>query len=97
MGKRPYLDLENIVQLFIMKLLYAMGISEPIRVKCYETFIESILKYHLPTVFGHLLAESKTKLNKTIKSAAKLSHIKLENITAVYNSVFGTRCLTLTQ
>ena len=33
-----------------MKLLYAMGISEPIRVKCYETFIESILKYHLPTV-----------------------------------------------
>ena len=90
-----YVDEKMRKRLFIMKLLYAMGISEPIRVKCYETFIESILKYHLPTVFGHLLAESKTKLNKTIKSAAKLSHIKLENITAVYNSVFGTRCLRL--
>ena len=71
-----YVDEKMRKRLFIMKLLYAMGISEPIRVKCYETFIESILKYHLPTVFGHLLAESKTKLNKTIKSAAKLSHIK---------------------
>ena len=78
-----------------MKHLYAMDVSEPICIKCYESFIESVLRFHLPTIFGHLLAESKSKIDRCIKCAAKLSKVKLDSISDVYNTAFATRCLRL--
>ena len=82
-------------RLFIMKHLYAKNASDPIRIKCYETFIESVLRFHLPTIFGHLLAESKSKIDRCIKCAAKLSKVKLNSISDVYDTAFATRCLRL--
>ena len=46
-------------RLNIMKKLYAMHVSGPLRVQCYTTFIERIFLYHLSTVFGHLSAMSR--------------------------------------
>ena len=45
-------------RLYIMKKLYAMHVSGPLRVQCYTTFIKCIFLYHLNTVFGHLSAMS---------------------------------------
>ena len=46
-------------RLYIMKKLYAMHISVPLRIQCYTTFIECVFLFHLSTVYGHLSATSK--------------------------------------
>ena len=70
-------------------LLYTMSISEPIRVKCDETLIEIILKYHLHTHFCQLPANQ----NRQLRCQA-VSH-QQDNITAFYDSVFGKSCRIL--
>ena len=52
--------------------------------------------FEMPTTYSfHPVAKSNTKLNQTIKSVAKLSHINREKITDAYTSVLGTRSLRL--
>ena len=67
-----------------------MSISEPIRVKCDETLIEIILTYRLHTDFCQLLANQ----NRQLRCCQAVSH-QQDNITAFYDSVFGTSCLIL--
>ena len=82
-------------RLYIMKKLYAMHISVPLRIQCYTTFIECLFLYHLSTVYGHLSASSKKAIDKVINLAGYLGDCKFDCIDTVYNRVMKTRCLRL--
>lgn len=50
---------------------YALGISEPVHIKCYDTVIESLLRYRLLNVYGHLSKDRLDKLSKVCIKPAK--------------------------
>ena len=82
-------------RLYIMKKLYAMYISVPLRIQCYTTFIECVFLFHLSTVYGHLSATSKKAIDKVINLAGYLGDCKFDSINTIYNRVMKTRCLRL--
>ena len=64
----------------------------------YNTFIESVLFYHLSIIFGHLIQNVTKLYNHTIKTARLLSNDQIERqtINEVYDKYFKTKCLRLT-
>ena len=53
----------------IMKSLSSLKMTEPIRVKCYVTFIECCFLHHLSTIHGHLTKASKKNIDSIIRLA----------------------------
>jgi hypothetical protein len=89
---------ENIVskarkRLFIMKQLAFLSIDFNIRKLCYHTFIESILTYHLCTIFGHLSMNNINSLNRIIRLASYFSKCDFLSIEQVYQQRLTQRCL----
>jgi hypothetical protein len=82
-------------RLYIMKKLYAMHVSKPVRIQCYRTFIECILLYHLPTLYGHLSNISRMAINRVIDLAAYLGDCEFQPIDSIYQQAMKTRCLRI--
>ena len=82
-------------RLYIMKKLYAMHVSGPLRVQCYTTFIKCIFLYHHSTIFGHLSAMSSKSINLVIDRAGFLGGCDFDTIETVYDRMMKTRFLRL--
>jgi len=80
-------------RLYMTKRLHSLNIAEPIRRLCYKTFIESILLFHLSTIYGHLNSSSIASINKLIKLAGRLGNSEFEDIATLYKKTFRARSL----
>ena len=56
-------------RIFTLKHLSFLKVIEPIRVKCYVTFIECCFLHHLSTIHGHLTKASKKNIDSIIRLA----------------------------
>ena len=84
-------------RLYIMKRLnYIQASSRTINL-AYTAFIESVLSYHLPTLYGHLSEEDKKRLQQLTKTAKYLSGDILEckSVQCLYEHHFKTRALRM--
>ena len=61
----------------------------------YESFIESVLAFHLSIIHGHMSVENRNELNHVIKSAYRLSNKKLKckSLDELYQERFKSKCL----
>jgi hypothetical protein len=84
-------------RLFIVKQLAYMKVLPTTIKLAFSTFIESILRYHIVIIHGHLTAEMKKQYNHVLKTAAKLSQSQLEYepIDSIYNTHFRRKCLRI--
>ena len=82
-------------RLFIMKQLLALRTSKTIRKICYKTFIESIFKYHISTVYGHMSTSCCRSVDKVIRLAGHLSQCSFQDLASIYGLCFKTRCLRM--
>ena len=86
-------------RLFIVKQLAKLKVKPSTIRLAYKTFLESVLLYHLPIIYGHLSADNIRQYNHVIKSACSLSRGQLEdvgNIDDVYKRALKTKCLRMT-
>ena len=81
--------------IFIMKHLSFLKITNPIRVKCYVTFIECCFLYHLSTIHGHLTNASKKNINRIIKLASRLGDCTFDDIDTLSSRCMKARCLRM--
>ena len=82
-------------RLFIMKKLSSLGISKPIRMRCYYTFIECVFIYHLCTLFGHISKTCRNSINDVISTASFLADCEVPSLCEVFTRVFKNRCLRM--
>ena len=82
-------------RLFIMKQLSFLKIAKPIRMRCYVTFIECCLMYHLSTIHGHVSKTSKKSINNVIKLAGRLGECTFDDIDTIYKRCMKSRCLRM--
>ena len=69
--------------------------SEPIRMRCYYTFIECVFIYHLCTLFGHISKTCRNSINDVISTASFLADCEVPSLCEVFNRVFKNRCLRM--
>jgi hypothetical protein len=84
-------------RLYIMKKLHYIKAGSNTINHAYTAFIESILSYHLPIVYGHMSAADKSVLNHTIKTAYRLCAHQLEckNLDELYKARFASKCFSV--
>lgn len=63
-----------------------------------KRFIEIVLVYNLPVIYGHLSADNIWRYNRIINRASRLSHgeLNITNLSHIYDHVFKTKCLEMT-
>ena len=72
--------------------MFGMNMNDSLILACYKTFIESVLSFHICTVFGHLNVAEKEKLQRVVRNAAKLGNITTDSIGLVYEMRIAKRC-----
>ena len=85
--------------LFIIKQLAKLQVKHSTINIAYKTFLESILVYCVPIIYGHLSAEHISQCNHIIESANKLSKKQLSDvgkISNIYQQSFKTKCRRMT-
>lgn len=85
-------------RLFIIKQLAKLHVSPSTIKLAYTTFLESVMRYHLPIIYGHLSADNINQYNHIIKSAISLSRGQLEKrtIADLAETCVKSKCLHMT-
>ena len=73
-------------RLYIMTKLAYLGVNESLRRTAYTAFIESVLTFHLSTIYKHLSASDLKILNSVTKSSSFLGRLDLRTLTDTYNN-----------
>ena len=82
-------------RLFIMKRTNYIDASQKTLHLAYTAFIESVISFHLPVIYGHMSAKDKSDLSRVVKNANKLSgrqHFPARALVAI-RVLFGLECL----
>ena len=82
-------------RLYIMTKLAYLGDNESLRQTAYTAFIESVLTFHLSTIYKHLSASDLKILNSVTKSSSFLGRLDLRTLTDTYNNSFKKRVMTI--
>ena len=82
-------------RLYIMTKLAYLGVNESLRRTAYTAFIESVLTFHLSTIYKHLSASDLKMLNSVTKSSSFLGRLDLRTLADTYNNSFKKRAMTI--
>ena len=82
-------------RLYIMSRLARLGVNEMLRRAAYKSFIESVLTFHLTTIYQHLTSTDVKAINHTAKTASYLGRLELPTLHETYMKALKNRVLTI--